>query len=301
MWNRQTHRRVMGMHGGCTTSRRMAACGAVLAASLSALVWAAAPAVAATGGTVSAPTDSSGYSFFLVDGPATVTATARWGPDWSAQPGRTQSDPFLIEVPFNGGNGCDHVWKHPENRMVSLLLDPGDQFDTAEGTLTVPAGKSIAIAGSDCFFGDNFHAHVIVDWRVVDPNNPPDCSAVAPSATSLWPPRHQLVEVSLAGAVDTDGDDVTIAITGVTQDEPLNGLGDGDTSPDAQVGSASNKVLLRAERAGGGDGRAYRVAYTASDPHGATCSGVVTVGVPHNQGPKGATVDSGLVVNSFGP
>jgi hypothetical protein len=132
-------------------------------------------------------------------------------------------------------------------------------------------------------------------------NNPPDCSAVAPSTTSLWPPNHKMVEVSLSGATDPDGDPVTITITGVTQDEPLDGLGDGDTAPDAQAGSASDKVLLRAERAGKGDGRVYRIAYTASDPAGATCSGVVTVGVPRDQGPNGGPVDSGLVVNSFGP
>lgn len=131
-------------------------------------------------------------------------------------------------------------------------------------------------------------------------NNPPECSAVAPSATSLWPPNHQLVPITLTGATDPDGDPVTITITGVTQDEALDGLGDGDTSPDAQLGSASNEVLLRAERSGTGDGRVYRISFTGSDPAGATCSGEVTVGVPHSQGKKGGPVDSGLVVNSFG-
>lgn len=132
-------------------------------------------------------------------------------------------------------------------------------------------------------------------------NNPPDCSTVAPSATSLWPPNHKLVPVTLTGGTDPDGDPVTITITGVTQDEAIDGLGDGDTSPDAQVGSSSDQVLLRAERSGTGDGRVYRIAFTGSDPAGATCSGEVTVGVPHNQGPKGSPVDSGLVVDSFGP
>ena len=135
------------------------------------------------------------------------------------------------------------------------------------------------------------------DWV----NNPPNCSAVAPSVARLWPPNHKLVEVALSGATDPDGDPVTLTITGVTQDEALNGLGDGDTAPDAQLGSASNKVLLRAERSGTGDGRVYRIAFTGTDHAGATCSGVVTVGVPHDQRPNGAPVDSGLVVNSFGP
>lgn len=131
-------------------------------------------------------------------------------------------------------------------------------------------------------------------------NNPPDCSGVTVSVASLWPPNHKMSEVTLSGATDPDGDPVTITITGVTQDEPLDGLGDGDTAPDAQAGSASNKVLLRAERAGGGDGRVYRIAYAASDGKGGSCSGTVTVGVPHDQRNGGTPVDSGLVVDSFG-
>ena len=43
--------------------------------------------------------------------------------------------------------------------------------------------------------------------------------------------------------------------TPVTQDEPVNGLGDGDTGPDAVT--LSDGILLRAERSGTGDGRVY--------------------------------------------
>lgn len=131
-------------------------------------------------------------------------------------------------------------------------------------------------------------------------NSPPNCSTVVASPATLWPPNHKLVAVSLSGGTDPDGDPVTITVTGVTQDEALNGLGDGDTAPDAQVGAAPNQVLLRAERSGTGDGRIYRIAYTASDGHGGTCSGTVTVGVAHDQGQGATAVDSGLVVNSFG-
>jgi len=117
----------------------------------------------------------------------------------------------------------------------------------------------------------------------------------------LWPPDHKFRTVKVTGVTDPDGDPVTATITGVTQDGPLNGLGDGDTSPDAKHGPSSESVLLRAERSGTGDGRVYRIAFTASDGKGGTCSGGITVGVPHDQRPGATPIDSGLVVNSFGP
>ena len=42
-------------------------------------------------------------------------------------------------------------------------------------------------------------------------------------------------------------------------------------------------MKLRAERSGRGDGRVYTIAYTAKDPSGASCSGTVTVTVPHDK------------------
>jgi hypothetical protein len=109
----------------------------------------------------------------------------------------------------------------------------------------------------------------------------------------MWPPNHKLVRFTLGGATDPDGNPVSIAITGVTQDEPVDavGNGDGNTSPDAFIVSA-NSVDLRAERAGTGDGRVYRIAYTGSDGQGGSCSGVATVGVPHDQGGQPIPIDS---------
>jgi hypothetical protein len=133
---------------------------------------------------------------------------------------------------------------------------------------------------------------------VVLVNRPPDCSGVSASPTVLWPPNHKLRTVTVAGATDPDGDAVTITITGVTQDEPVNGIGDGNTSPDAVAGATAARVQLRAERAGGGDGRVYLIAYTATDPSGASCSGTVTVSVPHDQNGASA-VDSTATYNSF--
>ena len=111
-------------------------------------------------------------------------------------------------------------------------------------------------------------------------NDPPRCDLGRAVPNRLWPPNHKLVPVRIAGVTDPEGSPVTITITGVTQDEPVNGRGDGDTSPDALLQGAS--VLLRAERSGTGNGREYRVEFTAEDGEGGVCAGAVSVVVPHN-------------------
>lgn len=137
---------------------------------------------------------------------------------------------------------------------------------------------------------------------VTRPNRAPVCSAVTVTPSVLWPPDHQLEEVTVSGASDPDGDSVNTAVAGVTQDEPLNGLGDGDVSPDAQRSAATDSVFLRAERSGTGDGRVYRLSFTVEDPQGASCAGTVRVGVPKSSDRREPTaVDSSLVVDSFGP
>jgi hypothetical protein len=114
-------------------------------------------------------------------------------------------------------------------------------------------------------------------------NSPPVCDGVAPSRMSLWPPNHKLRRITVSGATDPDGDPVAITIGSVTQDEPVNGRGDGNTSPDVVLGPGADQVRLRAERSGRGDGRVYTIAYVAKDPSGASCSGTVTVTVPHDR------------------
>jgi hypothetical protein len=89
--------------------------------------------------------------------------------------------------------------------------------------------------------------------------------------------------VTLGGATDPDGDAVTITITGVTQDEPVG------RRPDARPGAGSHQVELRAQRRPRGDGRVYRIAFTASDDAD-ECSGVVTVEVRRHK--KQPAVDS---------
>jgi hypothetical protein len=179
----------------------------------------------------------------------------------------------------------------------------------AGGTVTcAPAGvcrytPQAGFSGSDTFTytvsdgagDDTGTVHV-----QVAPNAAPDCSALTSKPTTLWPPNHKLVAVSVSGATDADGDAVVLTVTGVTQDEPVNGLGDGDASPDARPGLVAGEVFLRAERSGGGNGRVYQVAISARDAKGGSCAGVVRVSVPRQAGSV-ATDSAPPSFASFGP
>ena len=128
---------------------------------------------------------------------------------------------------------------------------------------------------------------------------PPVCSAAHANPAALWSPNHQFVPIAVKGVTDPDGHAVTITVTGVTQDEPVNGKGDGNTSPDAviQDGAAS----VRAERSGTGNGRVYHISFRADDDKGDSCTGVVRVGVPHSQGKGVTAIDDGQVYDSTLP
>jgi uncharacterized repeat protein (TIGR01451 family) len=128
-------------------------------------------------------------------------------------------------------------------------------------------------------------------------NHNPICTALT-AGPQLWPPNHKLHVVTVSGATDPDGNPLTTTITGVTQDEPLNGLGDGDTSPDAFPGPASDQALIRAERSGTGDGRVYVLHVSVSDGLGGECTGTAAVSVPHDQSGRPA-VDSGQAYTDF--
>jgi len=126
---------------------------------------------------------------------------------------------------------------------------------------------------------------------------PLDCTDATAVPSQLWPPDHGLVPVSIAGVTDPDGDAVTITITGVTQDEPVDVGDGGNPCPDA-TGVGSSVVLLRAERQGRGDGRVYHVAFRADDDHGSECTGIVSVCVLNHQGPNGTCIDEGPLFDS---
>jgi hypothetical protein len=113
----------------------------------------------------------------------------------------------------------------------------------------------------------------------------PVISSVSASPNSLWAPNHKMVPVSVSIVATDNCVTPTCAISSVSSNEPINGLGDGNTSPDWAITSPTT-LLLRAERAGVGSGRVYTIGVTCTDGVN-TALGSTTVTVPHDQGKKG--------------
>ncbi len=122
---------------------------------------------------------------------------------------------------------------------------------------------------------------------------PPNCSNAVASPNLLWPANHKFVPITISGIVNPVPGAVTITVTSIFQNEPTSG------APDA-TGVGTGNPSVRAERDGGGDGRVYHINFTATGASG-SCTGSVTVGVPHDQGRHGGPVDQGPLYNSTLP
>ena len=115
-------------------------------------------------------------------------------------------------------------------------------------------------------------------------NPPPTITGATVDQPVLWPPNHRLVNVTVSYEV-TDNCPLppNSCTLSVTSNEPINGTGDGDTSPDWIIIDAHH-VLLRAERAGNGNGRIYTITIRCMDGGGNSSSQNVEVHVPHDRG-----------------
>jgi len=114
-------------------------------------------------------------------------------------------------------------------------------------------------------------------------NPPPVISNEVVSTPVLLQRNHKLTDVTVSYTVVDNCGPLTNALS-VSSNEPINGLGDGDTAPDWEIIDA-NHVRLRAERSGRGAGRVYTITITSTDSAGNSSSKAVFVTVPHDGRP----------------
>jgi predicted extracellular nuclease len=178
---------------------------------------------------------------------------------------------------------------------VTIWHINSDEADLIDYDTTFKLPAQDAIYAPDAYRSSD-HDPVIIG---LDLNAPPVCGTAVASQTSLWPPNHRFVNISVLGVSDPDGDPFTITITAIMQDEAVNAPNSGNTSPDGQ-GVGTSTARVRAERVEGGNGRVYHIFFTAADSDGLSCSGEVLVTVPADQAGGGA-IDEGALYDSTTP
>jgi hypothetical protein len=259
-----------------------------------------APFVGQAGGTVRLALAVSDGEEIAVDFIDVVIQNINHPPVASAGPCFTADESTLVTL--NGGGSSDpdndfltYSWQQICGPTVTL-----SGASTATPTFTAPnvsffgALLTFRLTVSDGLLSRTDNVSVYIRQTF----SPPDCTTARPSDDSLWPPNHKLVPIRILGLCSSGVGLVNVTITSVTQDEPIRGTGNGDTGPDAVI--QCDTVLLRAERKESGNGRVYRINFTATSLGGA-CTGSVKVVVPRNQSHGGTATDDGQIYNSVGP
>lgn len=180
-------------------------------------------------------------------GPVTLDGTGSSDPDGDALT-------YTWTGPFGTASGATPSVPMPLGaHTVTLTVDDGNG-GTATDTLTV----------------------TVVDTTA------PMIHGVGATPAVLWPPNHKMKPVTVSvSASDFCDAAPSCHLAGATSNEPVNGLGDGDTAPDWQI-TGDLSALLRAERSGTGSGRIYTLSIVCEDEVGNSSHGSATVEVPHS-------------------
>jgi len=152
--------------------------------------------------------------------------------------------------------------------VVSSSPASGSLFPVGTSTVTVTATDA-AGNKSTCTF----------TVKVTD-NEPPVITGFNISRRNVWPPNHQTVDV-MVDYNSTDNCGVVSCHLSVSSNEPGNGHGDGNTTPDWRIVN-DHLIKLRAERSGNGKGRVYTITVTCTDQYGNASSKTTTVDVQHD-------------------
>ena len=218
----------------------------------------------------------------------TVTVTNN-GPDPATSVTVTDNLPAettFVSCSSTGGGVCGGSGN---NRTVTFALLPSG----ASGTITFVANVNCSVADGTVISNTATASSSTPD---PDPNNnsatatatasnpPPTITGATADPSTLWPPDHRMVNVTVSYGV-TDNCPVPFGscTLSVTSNEPVLGHGSGNTSPDWIV-LDDHHVLLRAEREGGGTGRIYTTTITCTDSGGNSSEEQVEVTVSHDQG-----------------
>jgi len=176
-----------------------------------------------------------------------------------------------IMLNYDGTNLFETITDTVTNLSFSHTYTPVD-------IPTLMGGSKTAYVGFTGGTGALTSTQDIQTWTFSNP--PVVVSGISVDKPVLWPPNHTMQPVTVNYSASGCGSQV--CTLSVSSNEPVNGIGDGNTSPDWVVVDPHD-VKLRAERSGKGSGRIYTITIKCTDVAGDVASSTATVTVPHDQ------------------
>jgi hypothetical protein len=202
--------------------------------------------------------------------PADLKAYSNLGPIVACKNVTVSASPDVCSAPTASVNNLS---SDRYGDPITLVQDKNGPFNFGS-TLVTLTGTDSRDAVDSC------QANV----NVVD-TTAPSISSVTASPNVLWPANHKMVPVEL-GVTVFDACDANVVnrcrIVSVTSNEPVNGIGDGNTALDYLI-TGNLTLNLRAERSGNGEGRTYTIGVVCADVSGNSSTNTVAVMVPHDK------------------
>ncbi|MBM4035180.1 MAG: HYR domain-containing protein [Planctomycetes bacterium] len=209
--------------------------------------------------------------------------------------GQADSDPDTVDITVEDKTPPELVVPSPivveqatgDGTRVEWECIAADICDAEVDVMCVPPSGSVfplGVTTVTCTATDDSGNQTVRSFTVtVRDTTAPVIESAWATPNVLWPPNHKMADVAV-GAVVGDICDAAPSwkIVGVASNEPVNGLGDGDTAPDWAI-TVEHSLKLRAERSGKGSGRVYTITIQATDASGNTATANVVVTVPHDR------------------
>lgn len=238
--------------------------------------------------------DEDGWSFEVM-----WTAEDECGLVETASATLVLQDPFMPMISLNGDATVEVECNDEYGELGATVLFDCIDMDvpaTVDGDVVDVATPGTYVVtyelADECGHGTDVLMRTV---HVVD-TAPPDLTLSG--ETELWPPNHSYHRFSLedcvVSAFDVCEGELDVSTMGmilsISSDEIENGTGDGNTIDDIVIVDQTT-FMLRAERAGGGNGRVYLVQFEVVDSEGNASMGACRFAVPHDQSGASAVDD----------
>jgi hypothetical protein len=235
----------------------------------------------------------------------TDTVTATW---LNAPPVCDAGGPYeaevtgdTVRVTLDAGASSDADGDPLSFRWSALCEGAAFDDETAVSPVLTLTGDCLCVDSVTVlvWVNDGFDSTLCEAAVRIDDRRPP-IIVMREDPLSLWPPNHKYRTVTpqmlVVSVTDACGHPIDIAsglVVEVRSDEPGDATGDGKTINDIVV-TCPNRVDLRSERMGSGNGRVYTIVYRYFTGNGVSADVEGYVVVPHDASGKTAVDDGAL-------